>query len=431
MKKLSVFLFICLILSLSAFGAGLEYDIELLYDSENSGICAQFNISEGNSIVGHLGLSYNTEKLILVNSDFSDLPGNLADNSVKLEQIVKPGSQHIVISPELLSVDKLVNESEGYILFGWYALRSVESVKSGETVATVCFKLKDGVDASNITLQDISPVKKNRLSKLPGWTNGIMAVDFDEKYYYYEPDAGAAKVEINVVSDTIKGNQDSAEDNDTQENNNNSDENKPQDKTENIKDTQENTPEEQPQEPVITEAEDSSPQSYDFGIKVSTYSDRIRVVWNKPANFNVREYRIYVYDSDGYLVRSITGITDITRSLTVKELAHDFNFVVAFEAIKLDGTVVKNTKKFGVKTARSGGEPAKIFTVKYKVASGSIYGMENEQVVFGQHPTKAPIVYAPEGYAFSGWSLDGKNVADFTSLKIYSDTVLTAVFTKE
>jgi hypothetical protein len=431
MKKLSVFLFVCLVLAVSAFGSGLEYDIKLSYDSANDSVSAEFNISEGNSIVGHLGLLYNTEKLVPVKNDFSSLPDVLAGSSVKLEHIVKPGSEHIVITPELLSVDKLVNTSEGYVLFGWYALRSVECVKAGENVATICFKLKDGIDISEITLQDIAPVKKEGLDGLAGWTGGIMAVDTDEKYYYYEPEAGAEKIEIKLVSDMVKENTDMSDNGADSDNNSTVTENNPEDETESknedIKENIENIPTEETNVPC----EEDVPQGYDFGVKVSTYSDKIRVVWNKPESYKVREYRLYIYDGDGYLVKSITGITDITRSITVKHLAHDFEFDIAFGAVKIDGSIVGNTQKYSVKTARSSGEPAKIFTVKYKATLGSIYGMQSEQVIFGGHPTKAPIVYAPEGYVFTGWSVDGKNPVDFSKLKIYSDTVLTAVFTKE
>ena len=72
-----------------------------------------------------------------------------------------------------------------------------------------------------------------------------------------------------------------------------------------------------------------------------------------------------------------------------------------------------------------------IYNITYKVGIGTAYGMKNEQVIFGDYATKAPTVYAPEGYAFAGWSVDGKDIVNLSEMRIYADTVFTAVYTKE
>lgn len=446
MKKLCVFLFMCMILATAVLGSNMMYDINLTYDSASDCIVSRLYIKKGSAIVGHFGFSYNAEKLTVVQDDFSELPENLAENPVKFDKIVKPVSDCIIVTQEILNLDRLVNKNDGYILFGWYVLRSAGSLNEGDGMVAVNFKLKDGVDISQITEGDIVPVTKEKIGNLSGWTGGIMSGDIDESLYYYEPADGEKKIDITVTADYKTQAPDSgkAEENvpDKVEENvpevkpeiekNESEENKTEENKEPV--TEEKAPETETviPETVIPEAEKiKRPEGYDFGLKVSKASDKIKVSWQSPSDFRVKEYIIYVLDKEGSLVRKISGITEITRSLTVKDLAHDFAFIIAMDAVKYDGSVVRNVKSCGIKTERADGEPAKIFTVKYKASHGNIYGMQSEQVVFGQYPTKTPIVYAHEGYVFTGWSVDGKNTVDFSKLKIYSDTVLTAVFTKE
>ena len=89
-----------------------------------------------------------------------------------------------------------------------------------------------------------------------------------------------------------------------------------------------------------------------------------------------------------------------------------------------------DSKKISAKTSSDSSATAKTYTVKYDVGSGTSYGFSSEQVLFGGTITKAPTVYAPEGYKFVGWSVDGKNVVDIEKYNIYKDTVLIAVYEK-
>ena len=427
MKKIAVFLFVLVTLSLCAFAAETEYEIKLSYDEAKNAVISQVYINKGNSVAGHIGLSFNSEKLQIVSSDFSDIPAEIPEKSENGESylcsVVKGASEYIIITPEMLSVKELVNEEKGYVLFGWYAQKDVDSIKAGESVAKICFRLAEGVSISDVVAGDITPVTKEKTADLSGWGSGIMVADAEGKAYFYEPEENANKLAITVKSDFFEA---VADENDNKEENSEETKTEAGEKTEEKKDETGIT-----EETVTGDTVKEQPSSTDMGMSVKTYSDRIRITWKKPEGFNVKEYRITVTDKDNYPVVTINGITDITRSFTVKNLAHDYDFKVTLAAVKPDGAVVYHNKVAVLKTSRNEYAAAKIYNVKYKAGAGTLYGMENEQVMFGSHPTKAPTVYAPEGYEFAGWSVDGKNVTNLEEFKVYADTVLTAVYTKE
>ena len=432
MKKIAVFLLMLLTLSLYAFAEETEYEIKLSYDEANGSVVSQVYISKGNSVAGHIGLSFNSEKLHIVTSALEAVPDELpeknGDGESYLCSVVEGSSEYIIVTPETLPVKELVSKEKGYVLFGWYAHKDVDSIKAGESIAKICFKLADGVSISDIGSEDITPVSKDKTASLSGWKSGIMVADASGNAYFYEPEENADRLIIRVKSDffeTVEDAEDVNEKADEEASDTKEDDepvkNEADDKQEDKGLTEEAVPEDSKKDEVA---------STDLGMTVRTLSDRIRITWSKPAGFNVKEYRITVTDKDNYPVVTVNGITDITRSFTVKNLAHDYDFKVTLCAVKPDGSVVYHNKVAVLKTPRNEYAAAKIYTVKYKAGVGTLYGMSDEQVVFGSHPTKAPTVYAPEGYEFAGWSVDGKNVADLGELKIYSDTVLTAVYTK-
>ncbi len=443
MKKIAVFLLMAFIFALGVFAEDVEYEIRLSHDTENNGIVAGVYITKGNSVAGHFGISYNTGKLVPATIGFGDIPAEIPETNVASESyicsVVKGAADYIIISPDQTAVRELVNREKGYVLFGWYAKKSVDCVKAGECVAELRFKIKDGVSLSDIVRGDIVPVSKASTSSLNVWSGGIMVADMNEVTYFYEPASGNKALGIKVTAPFFapEENTGNAEETDSTNDENTSEDDgeteaadtKPETEASDSEANQ-NENEGLTESVIPEEKNENTIKTTDLGMIVKTYSDRIRVFWNKPSDFNVTEYRIYITDKDNYPVRTISGITDVTKSFTVKNLAHDYDFKVKLAAVKPDGTVVYHKSVAVLKTERSTTAPAKIYNVKYKAGDGSLYGMADEQVVFGNHPTKAPTVYAPEGYEFAGWSVDGKDVADLGELKIYSDTVLTAVYTR-
>lgn len=422
MKKIAAFLLMAIVFTLGVLAQDVEYEIRLSLDTANHGIVAGVYITKGNSVAGHFGISYNTDKLAPTTIGFGDIPENIPESNAASESyicsVVKSAADHIIISPDQTAVRELVNREKGYVLFGWYAKKSVDCVKAGECIAELCFKMADGISVTDIVQGDIVPVSKSSTAELNVWSGGIMVADMDEATYFYEPMPGNKTLGIKVTA-TFFAPEEIKSDNG------------------NIKEAEVTPKPEAKEDEGLTESvipeekNENTLKTTDMGMTVKTYSDKIRVFWNKPSDFSVTEYRIYITDKENYPVRTISGITEVTRSFTVKELAHDYGFKVKLAAVRPDGTVVYHKSVAVLKTERSTTAPAKIYNVKYKAGEGSLYGLSDEQVVFGNHPTKAPTVYAPVGFKFAGWSVDGKNVADLGELKVYSDTVLTAVYTKE
>ena len=122
MKKIAVFLLVFFALSCSVFAEDIEYEIKLSHNKEQNVVSAQFYVSRGNSIAGHFGVSYNSEKLYNVTSDLKDIPAEVpetADNGESyLCSVVKGASEQIIITPEMVKVKDLVNAEKGYVLFG-------------------------------------------------------------------------------------------------------------------------------------------------------------------------------------------------------------------------------------------------------------------------------------------------------------------------
>lgn len=79
----------------------------------------------------------------------------------------------------------------------------------------------------------------------------------------------------------------------------------------------------------------------------------------------------------------------------------------------------------------SGGRPAVPgYTVAYELgAEGSLVtGSRAERVKEGMYPVRVPVVKAEPDTVFLGWSLDGETLVQPETVRIYEDTVFTAVY---
>lgn len=79
----------------------------------------------------------------------------------------------------------------------------------------------------------------------------------------------------------------------------------------------------------------------------------------------------------------------------------------------------------------SGGRPAvPSYTVAYEIgAEGSLVtGSRAERVKEGMYPVRIPVVKVGPDTVFLGWSLDGETIVQPEAVRIYEDTVFTAVY---
>ena len=80
MKKLAVVFFLFAFLTLNGFALeDSAQNVHVTYDSAEKVIKAEISVLSGDAIVGHFGLLYNTEKLVLIASDGSSLPAQIPE----------------------------------------------------------------------------------------------------------------------------------------------------------------------------------------------------------------------------------------------------------------------------------------------------------------------------------------------------------------
>lgn len=450
MKKPLILLLLLSTFSLSTFAA--RADIHVSYDPSDQTLCAKLSITEGDAIVGHFGLTYNTQKLQLVTVDKTPLPVPLPETSENgkgfLTSIVEPGSSHIVITAESGLTSSLVVPSEGMVLFGWYASKSIAAVTPDTDqglVARIYFRLNEGVSPDDLSEIDFNPVSSEQCSSRNGWKNGMMLIDSDSKVYTYEEREGAERLPVSVILEEAA---DDVINNDEQ-----------------LSDSTDDTTGEEPEEtipdgstPPDTDAPDASTENdasqeeivyepnpdYDsalpelgepiasgfFGLSAHAYSEKIRFLWDVPHNKHISHYSLTISDLEGNTVRQIDHIVGITRSITIGKLAPDFALLAQLTAYTIDedGTNGAEMDTLLAQTKKASSAGLLIYTVSYEPGIGELYGFESEDVLFGEKPVKLPTVYPPDGYTFTGWSFDGETLVDTDTLCIYEDCTLTAVF---
>ena len=163
-------------------------------------------------------------------------------------------------------------------------------------------------------------------------------------------------------------------------------------------------------------------------MQAHTYSEKIRFLWQVPENRDIVSYTLILKDSAGQIVRQVDNIIGLTKSITVSGLAPDYALSAELKAYTSEGTELSD-KALSVRTERPESDSTPVaFTVTYDAGIGEFYGFDSEEVLFGQAPTKAPAVYAPDGYVFAGWSIDGENLVSLTESRIYEDVCFIAVF---
>lgn len=422
MKKITAYLIACMALCIGAYSAGFVVEISA---DEESAVSADISVSDGNAVVGHFGLFYNAEKLEPAYSDGTVLPAELpeknTDGKSSLSDIVRSAGSHIVITPETNKVSDLVNRSAGTVLFGWYATKEVEAVTAENgAVATVKFRLKDGFSLSDISEGDIAPVTSAQTAGISGWSSGIIIGASDGVQYTFESADPSKKLDIDVMYgfETEKGE-------DSEKN-----ESEAAEEKKDAEDTEEKTSENTPPTEE-TESKNTNVSDGELTAEANTYSDRIRFFWEYTGEYAENSfYCLTVKDKFGGTVKKIDGIVSEARSVTVKNLAPDYEFEYCVGLYGEDGTLICETTA-EVKTEADRNAELVAFDVFYDAGKGTLYGFDSEKVIFGSTPTKSPEIFAPDGYAFDGWSPDGENTVSLDGYRIYADTVFNAVYTAE
>ena len=127
------------------------------------------------------------------------------------------------------------------------------------------------------------------------------------------------------------------------------------------------------------------------------------------------------------MVKKITGIFPVSTSYTVEGLCSDTLYKVYLIASKAN--IIYTSRVLEFKTGREEGLPSAITcNVTYDKKDAHLFGLSNENVVYGNMVSNPPKVFSKDGKFFIGWSKDGVNVIDIQNEPIYLNTTFYPVF---
>ena len=419
MKKIIVILSLSLFLVLAASALpSTEHTVTVKLDPASGLVDVSLSINAGDGTVGRFGLEYDAARLVLVDKNGAALPSPVPDG-MTLDSVVTPGNGKILITAENNKTSDLVDPAKGYVLFAWvYSEKDASVTPESGAIASLRFALADGVKYADIR-GALRPITEANCPKLSAWNRGMIVLNSENKVFFsFNDNTAATYLKTYIRYEAAPEQPDDANPDETEPDDSKPDDTKPDDT------------EPDDTEPDNTKPEDPKPAAVKtLAVTAETYaSGKVLLRWNadgvKSAYFTVT-----VADSAGNVIRRHDRVADVSRSLLIKDVAPGFAFkatVSAFDASH--GKIAEGA--LDVRTETDGKESSLVvYNVTYDAGEGSLYGFTSELVIFGYTPTKTPIVYAPEGKKFVGWSADGgETVLDAANLRVYADTALVAVF---
>lgn len=423
----------------------------------------------------------------------TDVPSYAKDGKTLYLKNIFESHGGIVVTDIGNGTKKLINTVDGYAMFAWYFSDSNSVIDAQENevlISSVKFQLNDSKTVSDINENTLVFASAQITDKVNGWYPAIFVMDKDHKQYSYTDGTLKADIIFSLPDseETLPDSEPENPDDNNEEENKNTEENtQPEnkedntdspsvdpnedekasdnedanpddsdassdtttpegnDKTEsgdNISDNtqtgNQNDKEENP--PQESKPDDEEPDSdiyapfgvvteHDFGLESESTETTLRLKWNKPDNIKVEYYTLKLTDDDGNAIRVVDGISSVTGSYTIRDIAHSFTYLITLSAFDENANEYVQ-KDFEAKTLRFEGTPQMLsYTVTYDAGDGYIYGFPEEYVLFGSTARKAPEVIAPEGLYFAGWSQNRLTPIDTESTRLYSDTTYYAIYT--
>ena len=162
-------------------------------------------------------------------------------------------------------------------------------------------------------------------------------------------------------------------------------------------------------------------------VSVQPYTGKALIRWTMPENKAIDSYAVTVTDAKGNVVREWSGIVKESNSVLIKGLMPQFSFTATVLALDARGNELYRSALRSSTGPATDNRELVTFNVTYTTPVGSLFGLEEEKVVFGGSVSKTPSVIVPEGYVFVGWSVDGISTVELDDFSIYADTEFTAV----
>lgn len=439
---LIVTIFCAFFMSASVFAdTATEQSVVCTYSKADNSVKLGVYVSGGDAIVGFCSFSYDNKTLVLTDTDGSpvpnDVPATAEDGKTSYLKSVVSAHGGIVVTDMGKGVKKLVNPTDGYVLFAWYLPQSSKSVdaSSGKVlIAEINFKLADGKVYTDIQNGTVKLADNSITDPIGNWYSGILAMNSAHKQY--ATSNGTMTVNIKYEFD-LSDNGTSPEPPEPSEPSKPSEPEQPDKPGKTEEPTEPSKPSESKDDGDTEKTDDGKteetlPEKENFGIVCTPFENALRIRWDTPEGHgDVLGYELYAVDSDGNAVFEIDDISPISNSYTVRQLGGGASMRVRVRAYFSDGTAADSEYADASTLDISEDTELVSFEVTYDAKNGLIYGFDTEKVVFGKTAVKQPDVVPVTGMKFDGWSLDGKNTVDLTKIRIYSDKTFYAVYSRK
>ncbi len=464
--------------------------LSLTYNEADNTIEMNFYIAKGTAIVGYCSFDYDSDILTLLDVDGNELPDVIPDKtddgSIYLERVIT-GRNGVTITDVGKGSSKLINTTDGHLFFAWFlphTIPYIDATSSEVLIATATFELKEDADPEDLDADCVKVAGKDMTDKISGWFAGLVVLDKNQKRYSYDGTvSGTALFESELIIDgekqdsaTEQPDEDDAVDTDTETPSDDSaadtDTEAPSD--DGVVDTDTETPSddgaidtdtetpsdddtvdtdtETPSDDDTVDTDTEAPSDdtvdtdteiaknndieiagkaqvaveVDFNLSLNADEGSVKVKWVQPEKDGIISYTIFLLDDCYNQVRKVSGISSISSSYTVSNLASSRKYFVY--VIAKAGESYYSSEMISFETDSDDTPTTLVSNVFYDGGEGYLYGLSSELCVFGKAPTKTPTVIAPDGKVFIGWSVDEENLIDVQNTKIYSDTLFYAVY---
>ncbi len=463
MKKILFSAVLCLLLTLTALCQSTNQSMVCTYNDSDKTLNLNIYVSHGDAIVGYCSFDYDADVLCLIDSSKNPVPAVVpnqnASGDIYLKDVIQSNGG-IVVTDVSKGTDKLVNTTDGYVLFAWYLPKSSDKIDASEgkvLIARISFKLNDGKTFNDITSSSITLAGKDITDKIGNWYEGLLVMNSAHKQF--STASGTMDKEIKYEFDFSQDTEQPTDSDDATPPESSDDQSPDATETPDTNnadtDTEQPTPDqeqptpdqEQPSDsdtttddtektddsdlPSGTEQGDESETfigKADFDVSFSQSENSVRIRWNQPETERaVLGYDITISDKYGNVFKTIDDISPITNSFTLRDIGGGFELNVIIRAYLSDGYSLQSQTLATSTLDISKNTELIAFDITYDVAGGYLFGFDNEKVLFGECPTKAPIVVTDPRHTFAGWSTDGKNPVDLTNTRIYNNTEFSAV----
>lgn len=351
MKKWRIVSIIVLMLAFSASAYALDktsHIVTLTADSVTNTVKAVVAVDKGDAVVGHFGLSYNTEKLSLLTVDETNVPETVPDKTDDgksyLSMVVKSLSSSVVITSETNTASSMINTVKGYVLFGWYATKDVDSINSdaqGGVIAEITFGLKEGVSVSDLVITDVTPAGKSECEHLADWSKGIIVINSENKIFSSFAE-NEDELLVTKVSAKYLENDDEEDENENEASSETADENEAENEDKDVTVNETDTG-------VSVEKLEQAENVATVSVTSHTFDNYARFIWEKSEQDDVYEYVVVIKDADGKVAKTVSGIIGVCRSVTVKDLLENTEYSVTVYALD-DKYEVKAKSQVNIKT---------------------------------------------------------------------------------